>query len=84
MANSLEQDRLLSPSECARYLGLSLSTVYSKSCRRQLPFVKVGRALRFQKSALDKLIKAGERPALRPISDTLGGTATGRDGQGAI
>lgn len=63
----LERDRLLRPTEAAAYLGLTLATIYSKASRRQLPSVKVGRSLRFRRVDLEKLVKAGLRPALRPL-----------------
>ncbi len=63
----LSPSPLLTPHEAADYLRLTLATVYSKACRRQLPTVKVGRSLRFRRADLDKLIKAGRRPALRPL-----------------
>ena len=34
-----------------------MDTVYKKARLRELPFVKVGRALRFDKQALDRLIE---------------------------
>ncbi len=68
VADILERDRLLKPAEAAEYLGLTVPTIYTKACRRQLPTVKVGRSLRFRRADLDKLIKAGLRPALRPLN----------------
>lgn len=62
-----QPNRLLRPAEAAQYLGLTLATIYSKASRRELPSVKVGRSLRFRLAALEKLIRAGERPALRPL-----------------
>jgi excisionase family DNA binding protein len=49
--------RLLNVEEAAGYLGLKVDTVYKKARLRELPFVKVGRALRFDKKALDRLIE---------------------------
>ncbi len=68
-----ERERLLKPAEAAEYLGLSVPTVYTKASRRQLPTVKVGRSLRFRRADLDKIIKAGLRPALRPLHDAVDG-----------
>jgi excisionase family DNA binding protein len=48
---------LLNVGEAAGYLGLKVDTVYKKARLRELPFVKVGRALRFDKQALDRLIE---------------------------
>jgi excisionase family DNA binding protein len=62
-----ERDRLLKPADAAEYLGLTLATIYTKASRRQLPAVKVGRSLRFRRADLEKIVKAGLRPALRPL-----------------
>ena len=50
--------RLLSPKEAAAYLSLKVDTVYKKARLRELPSVKVGRALRFDLVALDHYIEA--------------------------
>jgi excisionase family DNA binding protein len=49
--------RLLNVREAAEYLGLEVGTVYRKARLRELPSVKVGRALRFDQQALDRLIE---------------------------
>ena len=49
--------RLLNVGEAARYLGLEIDTVYKKARLRELPSVKVGRALRFDISELDRYIE---------------------------
>ena len=49
--------RLLKVEEAARYLGLEVATVYKKARLRELPSVKVGRALRFDIEALGRFIE---------------------------
>jgi excisionase family DNA binding protein len=49
--------RLLSVREAALYLGLEVDTVYKKSRLREVPCVKVGRALRFDIRALERYIE---------------------------
>ena len=49
--------RLLNPKETAAYLGLKVNTVYKKARMRELPSVKVGRALRFDVVALDRYVE---------------------------
>ena len=49
--------RLLNVMETAQYLGLQVETVYKKARLRELPFVKVGRALRFDVEALGRFIE---------------------------
>ena len=70
LPDRLESSRLLRPREAAAYLGLTLSTIYTKAYRRELPSVKVGRALRFRVADLEKIIRAGTRPARRPLRET--------------
>lgn len=49
--------RLLNVREAAQYLGLEVDTVYKKSRLREVPSVKVGRALRFDVKALERYIE---------------------------
>ena len=49
--------RLLNVKEAAQYLGLEVDTVYKKARLRELPSVKVGRALRFDIEALDRFVE---------------------------
>jgi excisionase family DNA binding protein len=49
--------RLLTPEEAAAYLSLKVDTVYKKARLRELPSVKVGRALRFDVVALDRYVE---------------------------
>ena len=49
--------RLLNVREAAQYLGLEVDTIYKKARLRELPSVKVGRALRFDVKALDRYIE---------------------------
>ncbi len=49
--------RLLNVREAAQYLGLEVDTVYRKARLREVPCVKVGRALRFDVKALEAFIE---------------------------
>lgn len=49
--------RLLTPGETAEYLGLKVDTIYRKARMRELPSVKVGRALRFDLVALNRYVE---------------------------
>ncbi len=62
-------DALLTPQEAAALLRWSLPTIYTYASRRKLPTIKLGRSLRFRRSDLERLVKRGERPALRPLHD---------------
>ena len=58
--------RLLNVREAALYLGLEVDTVYKKARLRELPCVKVGRALRFDVEALDRFI---EEHTIGPLTE---------------
>jgi excisionase family DNA binding protein len=49
--------RLLNVREAAQFLGLEVDTIYKKARLRELPCVKVGRALRFDVKALERFIE---------------------------
>ena len=49
--------RLLNVEEAAGYLGLKVDTIYKKARLRELPCVKVGRALRFDVKALERFVE---------------------------
>ena len=49
--------RLLTVAEAAGYLGLQVGTVYKKARLRELPSVKVGRALRFDLRKLERFVE---------------------------
>jgi excisionase family DNA binding protein len=57
LSNSGVGKRLLNVRQAAQYLGLEVDTVYKKSRLRELPSVKVGRALRFDVKALERFVE---------------------------
>jgi excisionase family DNA binding protein len=54
VSNGVIGRRLLNVREAAQYLGLEVDTVYKKSRLREVPCVKVGRALRFDVKTLER------------------------------
>jgi excisionase family DNA binding protein len=50
--------RLLTIDETAEYLGLAPTTLYKMVSQRRLPFVKVGRLLRFDSRLIDEWLQA--------------------------
>jgi len=66
MSNREIGRRLLNVREAARYRGLEVDTVYKKARLREVPSVKVGRALRFDVKALERFI---EQHAVEPIAE---------------
>jgi len=57
MSNGEIGRRLLKVEEAARFLGLTVDTVYKKARLREVPSVKVGRALRFDIRALERFVE---------------------------
>lgn len=55
--NAENEARLMKVTEAAKYMGTTPATLYSKACRREIPFVKLGRSLRFDRRDLDRLIE---------------------------
>jgi len=49
--------RLMTVQEAADYLAISVSTLYGWAWQRKVPFVKVGRALRFDATDLEKFVR---------------------------
>jgi excisionase family DNA binding protein len=50
--------RLLTVREAAQYLAISASTLYGWVWQRRIPFVKVGRAVRFDLVELEEFVDA--------------------------
>ena len=48
--------RLLNVNEAAEYIGTSPGTMYQKVHLNEIPYVKIGRALRFDVNDLDEWI----------------------------
>jgi excisionase family DNA binding protein len=63
------QEKLHTCDEAAALLNVKPSTIRAWTSRRRITCVKLngGRAVRYRQSDLEKLIKAGLRPALRPL-----------------
>ena len=62
-------DRLLDPQQAADLLGLRKATLYAWSYKRKIPSIRIGNRLRFRQSDLERLVRAGLRPALRPLRE---------------
>lgn len=58
--SSKEKD-LLTISGAAKFLKLSVATLYSKVCRREVPVNKQGKRLYFYRSELSQWIRSGRR-----------------------
>jgi excisionase family DNA binding protein len=49
--------RLLNVKDAARYLGTTPASLYTKIWRRELPYIKLGRSVRFDIADLNSLIE---------------------------
>ncbi|MBI4679138.1 MAG: helix-turn-helix domain-containing protein [Elusimicrobia bacterium] len=54
----MAEKRLFTVEEAAYYLGLTKTTLYTWTCQKKIPHVKIGRALRFDKAELDAWVEA--------------------------
>lgn len=54
--NNRNEIKLMNIKEAAEYLGIKESRLRTATRLRQLPFMKVGRLIRFEKGHLDKWI----------------------------
>ncbi|MFH1367934.1 MAG: helix-turn-helix domain-containing protein [Elusimicrobiota bacterium] len=50
------EKRLLNITEASEYLGIKKNTLYGWVCYRKIPYVKIGRLLKFDKHDIDKWI----------------------------
>lgn len=57
------KDTLFSPAEAAAYLGVTENTLNVWRCvgRYNLPYIKVGRLVKYRKSALDAFLESRTR-----------------------
>jgi excisionase family DNA binding protein len=55
---------LLTAKETGAYLGIKLGTVYTWKRQNRLPFIKLGKALRFRLSDLEAMIEAARQKHL--------------------
>jgi len=55
---------LLTVDQFAQAVGLKPATIRQKVWRREVEFIRIGRAIRFKPETAEKLIEAGTVPAL--------------------
>jgi excisionase family DNA binding protein len=63
--------RLLTVRQAADYLGTTTATLYTKVWRREVPFIKLGRSVRFDVVDLDEMI---EQAKVRPREFSVPGS----------
>jgi excisionase family DNA binding protein len=60
---SQSESGLITIQEAAKFLAVSKSTLYGWVWQRRIPFVKVGRSLRFELAELQKFVQSNRFPA---------------------
>jgi len=65
-------NHLMTVQEAAQFLSVSVSTLYGWAWQRKIPFVKVGRALRFEAADLERFIRANRFEARSEGPRTIG------------
>lgn len=69
---------LLTHLEVARLLSVRPTTIRAWTYRRLLPSVRIGaRAVRYRHEDVEKIIRVGLRPALRPLREAASTDADG-------
>lgn len=64
-----QAEEVLSVSQAARFLNLSVSTLYGKVSRREVPVSKRGKRLYFRRAELEEWIKAGRRQTVDELRE---------------
>lgn len=54
--DKMTEKRFIGVKELAVYLGIKVNTVYSWVCLRKIPYVKMGRLVKFDLREIDKWI----------------------------
>ena len=58
---SEEPDKIMSLKEATIFLNLAQQTIYGFTSKQQIPFIKKGKKLYFQKSELEKWLMEGNK-----------------------
>lgn len=53
---SLEEDEILNIEQACKFMNLSKSAMYKKTSSGEIPFLKYGKYLRFEKKALNEIL----------------------------
>jgi excisionase family DNA binding protein len=61
-----EKKEILTIQEAAEFLNLEVSSIYTLTHKRTIPFIKKGKKLHFLQSELKKWLLSGEKPVINP------------------
>ncbi len=64
---------ILDIQEAAEFLKLKVTTIYGYTSQSQIPFIKRGKKLYFEKSKLEAWLKEGKKESISEIRKRLGG-----------
>lgn len=67
-----EKDSIFNVTQAAAFLHLSVSSLYVKVCKREVPFNKRGKRLYFYKAELDEWVRKGRKKTLAEIQEEAG------------
>ncbi|HET6204933.1 MAG TPA: helix-turn-helix domain-containing protein [Planctomycetota bacterium] len=56
----VDRDRLWVPERTATFLGITVKALYQMVYRREIPFLKIGRRLRFEETRLRAWLRGKE------------------------
>ena len=70
MDNNLSTNvpKYLSPQELALMLGVDITTVYGWTCKRKIPFLKIGRLVRFEGLKINLWLKQKSIPCIEDLT----------------
>lgn len=58
-AISFQAQGLLTANDIAKWLNIPVSTVYDKTRQNQIPHVKIGRLIRYEKDQISEFVRNG-------------------------
>lgn len=72
--NPSQADDLMGVAELGKYLGgVSRDWIYQRTAGNEIPFVKVGRMIKFRRADIDRWLSTRSVPAVSPLSAPLPG-----------
>ncbi len=66
--NPTELTELLTPEETAQFLRVSLSHIRKLTCRRLIPFSKIGKSVRYPRKKIENWLATNTTEARRPLN----------------
>jgi len=70
-SNEPDADSLFSIKQASAFLNLSISTIYGKVCRREIPVSKQGKKLYFNKIELLDWIRSGRKSTIAEVANSV-------------